>query len=347
MRDTLEAPEKQLTANGRKQRDALLLKLPEYGEAMTLGRQLQSELQARWHEGLDDQTQRELDRTWRDWAENLRLRESMIAEMGLERVPADAHFPPVIATTELQSRLQPGQAVAVFHETSGGLIGFLVTAKSSTSWRCEPTGRLAGRLRKLLRALGNYDAAHELTAEEIASEDWIDAGGAVYAALFAGSSLDPAALTELIVVPDGIVWYVPFAALPVEGESQVVPLISAAQLRVAPTVGLAFSRKSPLRRVQRSGIVGREILPGETDDAQEEPLAALRDALVQPIELTPSGPVSSAVMGSLVETLVVLDSIELDATRPYAWSPIAAGRKGRQSTLSHWLELPQFGRSVL
>jgi len=343
LRSALEAPDSLLTQHARGQRNELLLRFPEYVEARKLGGELEASLRIDWKAGLDTREERDLVKVWRRWAANLDDREHMLGRMGALRVPADIQFPPVVATTDWQARLQPGQAVLAFHDTASALHGFLLTAKSATRWNCGPSGQLTSRLQAFLRDLGNYDANHELSATELVSEDWHESGKKLFEALLKDSSIDPAAMTDLLIIPDGLSWYVPWGALPVQTETGMKPLIAISRLRLAPTVGLAFGPHAPLRRVQRSGIAGGNILPGDTDAQREESLARLRDSLENPFDLPKHFPIPNPIPSSLLETLVVLDEVELDLADPLQWSPIPEGRGAQGTSLSYWFRLPHFG----
>ncbi len=343
LRDTLETPEHLLSQHTRNQRNELLLRFPQYEEFQKDGQKLQEELSERWQPGLDAGEESELTKLWRAWDRNLKSREAMLSEIGLQRAAIDMQFPPILATTDLQKQLRPGQAVVVFHETPASMLGFLVTSEGSTNWQCAPKKRLDSLVSKFLRDLGNFDANHQLPVEELQSADWQESGAKLASALLDGSSLDPSKLEELIVVPDGVVWYVPFAALPVSVASKSVPLISVAQLRHAPTVGLAVGYANPWRRVLRSAIVGQDVLPGETDEEKTDAMASLREVLENPLPFPDSSPAPTPVMGSLCQTLVVLDDIDLDLGEPLGWSPIAQRRNSKKTSLSHWLTLPEFG----
>jgi len=343
LRDALEAPASTLRPQAIVRRNNLLTKYPFYAQEMKSGQQLQASLRAKWIDGLDKHAQRDLAKSWRDWSASLGRREEMLRLIGLQRVAADPVFPPVQTTAELQSQLRPGQAVVVFHNTSGGLLGFLVTAKGSTHWNCGPMGRLNKPLNEFLRSLGNYDANHNMTPKELQSTTWLAPGEKLFHALFDGSSLDLESTEELVVVPDGIVWYVPLGALPFKREDRMVPLISLSTLRVVPTLGLALGSEVPWRRVQRSGFAGRETIPGDTDEQQDEALAELKAAVPNPRDVPSPAPIPTPQIVPLLETLIVLNPIDLDPTRPLAWSPVGGGRSSKQSTLSDWLTLPQFG----
>ena len=343
LRNTLEAPESSLDPKLLNQRTELLLRYPQYAEMLQQGHQLRAQIQNDWQQGVEQQDQRNLTKVWRDWASSINNREAALQRISLQRVPTQLQFPPFLATTNLQSQLKPGQAVVVFHNTAGGLLGFLVTAEASTQWNCGPMARLAGPLNAFLRELGNYDANHSLESKQLTSDKWLAAGDKLFHALFDGSSIDPEALTELVVVPDGIVWYTPLAALPAQLEDRVAALSSLAKIRVVPTMSLAYGQTAPWRRVQRSALVGHGIVTGETDQEQAGAREILQEALSNPIDLPIPTPVATSLIGSFLDTLVVLDEIDIDPNQPLAWSPISQGRSKRQTGLEQWLRLPQFG----
>ncbi len=343
LRDTMESPVHTLPQYVLSRRHDLLLKFPEYAIERKAGQQMRAAIQAEWLDGIEESGQRDLNKKWRNWSASLKRREYMLSMIGLERVASDPVFPPLSTTAELQAKLKPGQAVVVFHNTSNGLLGFLLTSKGSTHWNCGPASRLGKPLNEFLRALGNYDASHDMTSKELTSTDWTGPGEKLFRALFQGSSIDLESTEELVIVPDGLVWYVPLGALQVKLEDRTTSLISLAKLRVVPTMGLAFGNTLPWRRVQRSGIVGRGILPGESEEEQDEILSSLRSTVENPIDLPSPSPIPSPQVASLLESLIVLDPIDLTPAQPMGWSPIPAGRSSRNDSLSHWLTLPQIG----
>lgn len=343
LRDTLEGAESTWTPASRTIRGELLVKFPEYQTLLQTGQQIREEISAQWKPGLEPDAQRALVKLWQNWAETLGQREAMLANLALERIPTEMQFPPLRTTADVQSQLPPGHAVLVFHDTPGGLLGFLITSNASTHWNCGPSGRLNPLVAQFLRDVGNYDANHDMTAEELQSTAWIESGQKLYKALLDGSSIDPESLEELVIVPDGVVWYVPMMALPVPTEKKVIPLASTSRVRIVPTMGLAVGSAVPWRRVLHSAVVGDEIVPGTEDAAKSETVAAFRSAMPRAIELPNPLPVPAPVFGSLLDALVVLDEQEIEPTDPLGWSPLPAGRSAAQDSLEEWLKLPQFG----
>lgn len=343
LRETLEAPESTLSPGSRTIRGELLLKFPDYQKLIKTGERLQEEIRTRWVAGMDSGAERELAKLWHQWDQSLQRREMMLTSLALERIPAEMQFPPLKSTEDVQAQLRPGQAVLVFHDTPGGLLGFLITSNAATTWNCGPSGKLNPLVAKFLRDVGNYDANHDMTAEDLQSSAWIESGQRLYHALFDGSQIDPESLDELVVVPDGVVWYVPLMALPVKTEDKVIPLALTSQVRVVPTLGLAAGSAQPWRRVQHTAVVGTEIVPGADDAAKNEALAAFRSALPRSIELPDSLPIPAPEFGSILDALVVLDEQEIEQAKPWAWSPLPVGKSSQQSSLEEWLKLPLFG----
>ena len=133
-----------------------------------------------------------------------------------------------------------------------------------------------------LRELGNYDANREMTTDSLMSDDWQKSSEKLAKALLEGSSLTPASVKELIVVPDGLVWYVPFEALvaPSGGAGgSKAPLVTMTKIRYAPTVGLALRQPAAWRRMQRTGLVLGEMVPGDKPEERTEAAAALTASL--------------------------------------------------------------------
>lgn len=343
LRDTLELDSSLAAPADENLRSDLLRRYPEYRETLDEGRALQAELRRRWQPALTKDAQQELVKLWRRWAENLAARNHILTRLGLSRVPSPLRFPPVLSSEQLQSYLRPGQAVVVFHDTTDGLKGFLVTDRASSSWNCGPSGKISSLLSQFLRDLGNYDRNSVVDDEQLASEEWLKSGQKVFQALFEGSSIDPDSMDELVVVPDGLVWYVPLEALAIKLEDLTVPLSSLSQVRVVPTMGLAFGHATPWRRVQHATIAGRELVPGESDDVRAAALEPLQGVLSNLIELPESAVVASPVVATLLDTLVVLDEFDIDRDAPLGWSPIPGMREGDAGNLAAWLAMPRTG----
>ena len=161
--------------------------------------------------------------------------------MAVRREPAAIAFPPLRTTAEIQKSLPPGHALLVFFATSRNLYAFLLNRDKYADWQVAATPQaLARQSATLLREMGNISQNYELSAKDLADRKWRQTAKELLDGLLKGSRADFATkFDELIIVPDGLLWYVPFEALQVQADGQLRPLLSRFRIRYVPTAGLA------------------------------------------------------------------------------------------------------------
>jgi tetratricopeptide (TPR) repeat protein len=343
LRDTLESPDNTLSPASRALRNDLLMRYPDYDDLVKDGAELVRQLRTRWQPEMDKDALQNVANLWDDLAENIAERDQIVARLSLSRVPSEFQFPPALPAADIQAQLKPGQALVVFHETSNGLLGFLMTEKASTVWDCGPIGAISRDLAKFLIDVGNHDRNSSLDEKQLASTDWQESGQVLFQSLFEQSSLDPSTLNELIIVPDGVVWYVPFNALPVKRDNEIVPLTSIAKLRVVPTMGLAVGYAVPFRRVQHTTLVGDDLVPGEKAAERALNLVKLKAVIPNLIDIPTPPPVPTPVIATAIDAAVVLDEFDIERDEPLAWSPLPVGRANEENNLAAWANLPRNG----
>ena len=343
VRDILTSPPDALTPELQQQQGELLTRFPTFAAVTADVHKLRGELSSAWLPALDDAAKGKVAKLWNEYVAAIDDREQQLAQIGLTRVPADYSFPPLLGEADLKKRLAPGQAVLVYHETVQGVFGLLYTAEGATYWNCGPSAKLSGLVAQFLRDLGNTDANREMSVEELASDQWQKSGAKLVEALFKDSSVSPGAIQELVVVPDGITWYVPFEALPIAAEDKTAPFVTIAKIRYAPTVGLAFSFEDAWRRVQRTGVVVGDLPPGDKPGARATAVAPLEAALESPLSLAPPSPAPSPAVASLLDALVVLDTIDAQGAEALDWSPLPIDRANARSSLDQWFAIPAAG----
>jgi len=72
------------------------------------------------------------------------------------------------------------------------------------------------------------------------------AGAAVFFATVVSAQV------ELIIVPDGPLWYVPFEALQIQKDNEKTALIDKVRIRYAPMISLVVPDKAPRKRDART-----------------------------------------------------------------------------------------------
>jgi tetratricopeptide (TPR) repeat protein len=342
VRDLLMTPTAALPAARQQAQHDVLAKFPGFAEASANVDRARGELDAAWRPPLDAEGQKKSVRLWEQYAEAVVRREKLVDQIALARVPADYAFPPLRPAAELQQNLASGQAMIVYHDTADGLLGFAITSKGATSWNCGPSRKLSPLISQFLRDCGNVDANRELTTDELAAGAWQKSGEQLYKALFQGASLDPATVNELVIVPDGITWYVPFEALFARTEHEAAPLIKFAKVRYAPTPSLAFSFAGSWRRVARTGIAAGKLVPGDRPPQRLAKIAGLEAAIDGPLLLTNPLPAPSPLVASLLDTLVVLEDIDTSGD-PMQLTPLPLDKAQQQGALANWTGLPGIG----
>ena len=169
------------------------------------------------------------------------------------------------------------------------------------------------------------------------------------AALLEGSSADfTRKFPELVVVPDGVLWYLPFEALTVKVDGQLQPLISRFRVRYAPTMSLAVpDGRGRTLRPETLVVAGRLHPHDDFSVAQ-----AAFQQIVKAIPLAVAAdkgplPACSALFKVRAKELIVLDDLGMADLASYAWSPITIDRGKPGNSLGDWLGLPWGGPEVV
>jgi hypothetical protein len=130
----------------------------------------------------------------------------------------------------------------------------------------------------------------------------------------------------LTIVPDDVLWYLPFDALIPDAAEAETTLADLVPIRYGPTAALAVSRSQPLRRPQNTGIVANDVqLGGDSADA-EELLEDLEQAAAGPVRIPSPLPQPAALVTPLLDGLVVLDEVESDRMSASGWLPLPRSR---------------------
>jgi len=286
---------------------------------------------------------------WREYAATADALRQVVATLAAGSV-ATPVFPPLTPAAEIRRRLEPGQALLSFHWTASGLFGALETPDRLVAWQVKQAAGLPGEIRTLAKELSLHERSAAVGVDRLVAGDWSGSAARIERMLFEnarGVSLAEG-IEELVIVPDGWLWYVPFEVLPVASNragDDRRPLRDACRIRYCPTRSLAVLRFEPRVGGSTGLLVGR-MGRGEKREAAlavaSEMIAAVAGSVV--LEPTAAGalPATSpapALLGSLFDTLVVYD--ELVAPGPGAPWPLFSAVGPRPGiTLANWLSPP-------
>ncbi|MCR5360278.1 MAG: hypothetical protein K6E55_10390 [Thermoguttaceae bacterium] len=274
--------------------------------------------------------------------------ETLLRGIAAMPFPVPEIFPPREPLEKTREKIPEKGAILSFIEIDGGLYGFFVTRNEFDAWRLGSVGGVGAELAGFLSACGASDGSKAKLLKEYLSDDWRDEGNAFFLTLLGHPTSDDArgsALFEqLAVVPDSILWYVPFGAMTLPRGDELVPIASVENFTLfcAPTVSLCFARgasSTPLR--SETVIVPGKLHPKEDADIQRAALARLtknlpKSALWPECALTAPRP----LLLSLSDRLLSYEEIFADSAD---WPLVGAEGKKDGTPLSDLRLLPWGG----
>jgi CHAT domain-containing protein len=338
LRWVLEAPDESLSNAVRLQRQELLVRYPKYAEAANKVKQLRAQITAKGMSVDAEAAQHhETSQKLNELKAAGELQEALLREIALRREPADMVFPPIRKMKELQKTLPPGQAMLAFFTTTRGTYAWLYKSDDFHLWKIEKPELLKNKVIAVLRAVGNYDGTRELTEQQLADGAWKDAGRDLIDVIFSSKAKLNDQLQELVIIPDDLLWYVPFELLPIGSENQ--PLIARAKVRYAPTVGLSQPDRQGRKLTPEYGVALGKMHPNQAEDTQASALADIQRVASGAVALRNGWTAPSPLLGASLDGLIVLDDIPA-AKDGYDWTPLPIDRAKNSGGLSAWLSLP-------
>ncbi len=354
LRWVLEAPAESVDPVVMVERQNLLTKFPAYDGYAKQVRQLRADLGAAPLAPDKPEEQRKQADKLAELSRVSQLQENLLRQIALRREAADLVFPPIRSTRDVQNALAPRQLMLVFFTTSHHTHAWLMSRERYAYWKIEAPAQVEKRMTTLLRALGNIDANHDIAQDRLGDEIWHPAARDLSDALLAGSKVNLSDnIDELLVIPDGMLWYLPFEALTVPrnkadkkaDKKDVVPLITKTRVRYLPTMGLAVPDGRVRKPNADMGIVLGKIHPHDDAAALQDEMATLQKALPHAVAIKGALPAASPVYASLFDGLVVYDDLGAapgteKGAGHYDWAPLPLDRGKAAGSLLQWFALP-------
>ncbi len=342
LRWILEAPVLALDEAAQLQRRNLLARYPRYAEAARQAQQVRGQLAALPLVADNPGAAGEQSQLFAQLQQLSATQEIMLREIALQREVTQLAFPPLANVKQLRQALPEGRRVLAFFATSRALHAFLFDGENYHHKPIEAPAVLRADLVQLLRQLGQYDWNIAVGPKELGDPAWKATAAKLLSQIVDTGQPDVwTGVEELVVVPDGPLWYLPFGALPAGRDG--APLITQMRLRVVPTVSLVLpdGRGRPPRA--DTAVVAGRLFPREDTGFAADAITQLQRVLPGVAALRDPLPASSSLVASRCQRLIVLQSIDDLERGPYLWTPLPMDRGKPGSTLSDWSALPWGG----
>ncbi|MBC7854158.1 MAG: hypothetical protein IAF94_12050 [Pirellulaceae bacterium] len=341
LRWVLEAPKESLSPAALLQRQDFSVKYPKYSELSKKAAAIKNDLDALPLVPEKDADKKKQAALCGELAKVSTSQEIILQQMALRRDPSDFSFPPVVEFKDMQQKLQPGQLVLAYLATSQSVHGFALSKDNYGHFRVADPAKVTADIATMLRAFGLHDRNQPLDAKDLKSEEWKIPAAALLGQLT--NQMKPeewSKFKELVVVPDSVLWYLPFEALQLPGKAGgSEPLISHVKVRYSPTVALALPDGRGKKPLARTAVVAGRLMPRDDDKPAAATVAEIVKALPGTSVLDKI-PAASSVLGSTIDRLVVLADVDDLDKGSYAFAPLQMDRGKPGSTLADWFPLP-------
>jgi hypothetical protein len=185
--------------------------------------------------------------------------------------------------------------------------------------------------------MGHFESNHLVSLADLAKDSWRKTAAKILETL-SEKHLDLSAkFEEIIIVPDGPLWYLPFEALPIDKAG--TPLIAHVRVRYAPTMGLAVPYSHVDKPNLKVGVINGKLYPQDDASVSQAAFEQIHQSLPGAVAWPSIPPASSSLYRSLFDELIVMDDIR-PTDGPYDWSPAQIDRNRPGSSLDAWLHLP-------
>lgn len=269
--------------------------------------------------------------------------ESSAWAIALDRYDLPAVMPHRLDPKQPASVLPDGVGVLTFFQDGNLFHAVLCTKKKSTYWPIKGAPRVAGEIAKVTRGIG---AAPTRGARLPDDQGWRGDAIALRDRLIM-SSTGPiltgalVGVDHLIVIPDALLWYVPFEILPTEGEDS--PLLGdSIKLTYAATPSLAIYPTAPATTKPVVAITSGKFFAPREAEANEALVQSLVDSIAAggSVRLPQQAARTTSRVGEIAGHLMVAEPVTPNPNSTLD-TPLAAYEASqRNGTLRSWLGFP-------
>ena len=340
----MHAPDEALSQNAINQKRSFLTRKLVYKQLVEKAEQIRTELLALPVQPEDQSPEaRQQAQLFNGLAQVSLQQEAMLASLALRREPAELVFPPQSQLSEFRDFIGQDQVALVTLATTTGYHLFFVNSADVRYLGLASLREMERATALLLKKLGLMETA--IDVGDLANDDWKEVASELTDQLFAGIPDDAwKEVRELVIVPDGVLWYLPFELLQVGTGDEQKNLYDLVDIRYSPMLFLAYGPQRPARRLTRTGVVTAKMHPRLEPEMSVEAFDQLATKLPGSVKFDRQIRVPSNLLGSLLDQLVVWSEMrQARSGGPLELMPMQLDQAKTGVTLSSWMALPWNG----
>jgi tetratricopeptide (TPR) repeat protein len=340
----MHGPVECLSAEAREQRRAMFVRYPEYQLWTDRIEQIRTSL------SLLPKT---LDPAADEFRQQLQLltemeqislkQDSFLARNALSRLPVDMVFPPQIRVSNLRLEMRPDQLALVSFATFNGIHLFLVNSNMTQYLGLASQRDLQRQIPAVLKAIGASEAFIDVAS--LQSDSWKKTAEQATQALLGEISADDwSRYKELLVVPDGVLWYFPFEIIQAKRGDVSLNLVDLVEIRYSPTLSLGYIEQRPYRMIRSTGVgLSKVHLKGDSQMAKDA-FETLTTELPEAVKFESIHKnVSPRLLTTLYDQFILWEEITLNRSgNPFDLAPLAMG-PAEPTPFRNWFRLPLTG----
>lgn len=269
--------------------------------------------------------------------------ERILDQISLRREPVPLAFPPVFELSQIQAELGTDRIALVFVVTSRGGHVFGISKEGLFHWKLPAGQQIRKNIAALLKALGMNGENSPIPQKVLEAEDWKSLSERVLNNLVPpGQQGIWNQYRELLIVPDGILWYLPFELLHYrESQGDTVSMLGdKIPIRYSPGLGLAVQPFPEAARGLTTWIWQGQVTPNQDLAGLNSQVEDFVESLPATRRLPAKSPIPSGLERVLWDRLLVFDDILEARTDGLRWSPVRTTPARPGTSLERWMSLP-------
>ena len=340
------APEKLLNKNSLLQRKSIDEQYPKLRKSVQRTEEIEREIRAMPLQPAPDSPQVKKQRDlFVEQLKHARYQESVFAALALRRLPADFVFPATTDYSGLSKAVGERQLIVSSIKTGSGYHQYILTQQTRRYLGVVRERDMRRSVAGLYKALGIADVNNAVDATLLQGKEWQAKATELKSLIFKEFHDDQwDNVDELVVVPDGVLWYVPFEILQTGENDKQKNLHESVRIRYLPMISFVTESRMKNNPASRVAVVAGKIHNKGEPELSESAFEDLTDVVTNASKFTRQFKIPSNLFGSVIDTLLIWSDVKFDGRDgAYALEPFQLDRGRNGSTLASWITAPWRG----